>query len=120
MPILIAVDRAPDYAPCCYVICRVKNPEAGEGHYDWDPRNEDSTRLVQTDLDYPGLASTFGWFPKPGPNMHCVHAGTDGTIDCPTCGKPASEFIQEAAEYLDDCVAVGEVVEDPGYFDEEG
>jgi len=46
-----------------------------------------------------------------------VHAGTDGTIDCPTCGKPASEFIQEAAEYLDDCVATGEVVEDPGYFD---
>ena len=46
-----------------------------------------------------------------------MYAGTDGTIDCPTCGKPASEFIWEAAEYLGDYVAAGEVVDDPGYFD---
>jgi hypothetical protein len=119
MTVLIAVDRAPDYVPCYHVICRVKNPEAVEGQYEWDPRDEDNTRWVRTDLDYPGLASAFGWFPKPGPNRHCVHAGTDGTVDCPSCGKPASEFIVEAVEYLDGCVATGEVAEDPGYFEEE-
>ena len=27
--------------------------------------------------------------------------------------------VEEAAEYLDDCIATGEVVEDPGYFDSE-
>ena len=119
MTTLIAVDTDQAYAPGCYLICKVKNPEAGEGHYNWDTRDEAATRLVQMDTDFPGLARDFGWQPQTGPNMHCVHSSTDGTVDCHDCGKPASEFIQEAAEYLDGCVATGETVEDPGYFEEE-
>jgi hypothetical protein len=61
--------------------------------------------LIQTDWDFPGVASTFGWRP-----CHC--GTTDGTVDCPH--KTASAMIAEAAEYLDD--HVGESVEDPGYF----
>lgn len=60
--------------------------------------------LVQTDWDFPGVASTFGWCP-----CHC--GTTDGTVDCPH--NTASEMIAAAA-YLDD--HVGESVEDPGYF----
>jgi hypothetical protein len=111
---LIALDRDPDYAPCCYLICRVLNPEAGEGHYDWDTRDEANTVPVQTDWDYPGIASTFGWTPEPDPGG-CTHDGTDGTVDCTTCGRTASEMIAEAQEFLDD--HLGTVVEDPGYFD---
>jgi hypothetical protein len=118
MATLIAVERDPDYAPCSYVICRVKNPEAEEGQYDWDTRDEESTRLVQTDWDYPSLARDFGHVPKPGPDG-CNHSGTDGTVDCPGCGKKVGEFISEAVEFLDDCAGSGKVVEDPGYFSEE-
>ena len=63
--------------------------------------------LIQTDWDYPGVASTFGWSP--------CHSETDGTVDCPVCGKTASEMITEAADYLDN--HLGDEVEDPGYFD---
>lgn len=49
----------------------------------------------------------------------CLHTETDGTIDCPECGRSAVEFISEAAASLDDCVATGEVVEDPGYFEDD-
>jgi hypothetical protein len=35
------------------------------------------------------------------PYYQCEHAGTDGTVKCPDCGKPASAFIQEAAEFID-------------------
>ena len=61
--------------------------------------------LIQTDWDFPGIASTFGWSP-----CHC--GATDGTVDCPH--KTASAMISEAAQYLDD--HVGESVADPGYF----
>lgn len=68
--------------------------------------------LVQTDWDFPGLASTFGWTPKK--KRGCLHRETDGTIDCPVCGKKVTEFISEAIEYLDK--HIGKRVEDPGYF----
>lgn len=64
----------------------------------------DDTRLLQTDWDYPGVASTFGWTP-------CCQE-TDGTVDCPH--KTATEMINEAYEYL--LEHVGDEVEDPGYF----
>jgi hypothetical protein len=63
--------------------------------------------LIQTDWDYPGIASTFGWSHE--------HGETDGTIDCPVCGASASDMINEAQEYLDD--HIGDTAEDPGYFD---
>lgn len=97
----ITVDTDPEYAPCAYLICKVGK----DGR--WNSRDESRTVLVQLDYDYPGLASTFGWQP--------CHSTTDGTIDCPECGKPAGEMISEAADYLDE--HSGEIVDDPGYFD---
>jgi hypothetical protein len=61
--------------------------------------------LVQTDYDFPGLASTFGWSP-----CHC--GGTDGTVDCDH--RSADEMIAEAREFLR--AHVGDTAEDPGYF----
>jgi hypothetical protein len=91
---LIAIARDDAFAPACFILCRVKNPEAGPGKYDWDERDEENTLLIQTDHDFPGLARTFGW---------------DG--DDPD--------IPGAAEYLDRSVDDAKVVEDPGYFDTE-
>jgi len=62
--------------------------------------------LIQSDWDYPGVASNFGWTPCP----QC--RATDGTVDCEH--RVAGEMITEAAEYLDE--HVGDTVEDPGYF----
>ena len=61
--------------------------------------------LIQTDWDFPGIASTFGWTP-----CSCGH--TDGTVDC--AHKTASQMIAEARAFLDD--NVGDELEDPGYF----
>jgi hypothetical protein len=83
-----------------------------------------ATLLVQTDLDYPGIAGTFGWSlssvqPDPAERPDwtpCPHAGTDGTIACPDCGAAALVFIQEAAAWLD--AHDGATADDPGYFAE--
>lgn len=81
------------------------------GQFGWDyiltHIDTGSTRLIQTDWDYPGVASSFGW-------SH-GHGETDGTIECPVCHKSASEMITEAAEYLDD--HIGDEIDDPGYFE---
>jgi len=61
--------------------------------------------LIQSDWDYPGIASTFGWTP-------CECGATDGTVDC--LHKTASQMIVEAQDYLDD--HLGETMDDPGYF----
>jgi len=65
------------------------------------------TMLIQTDWDYPGVASIFGWRP-------CPCGETDGTVDCPH--RTASEMIAEAGEFLND--HIGDTAEDPGYFEE--
>ena len=81
--------------------------------------------LVQTDYDYPGVASTFGWNivdVQPDDDddrvlcrdSQCDHSGTDGTVDCNDCGMTASEFISAAGEFLAD--NDGATVDDPGYF----
>ena len=79
------------------------------GLYGWDYiiRNTETEEaiLIETDWDYPGVASTFGWTP-------CECGFTDGTIDCEH--KTASEMIQEAQEWLD--AHLYEEAEDPGYF----
>ena len=46
----------------------------------------------------------------------CEHDGTDGTIDCKTCGVKAMQFIESAIDYINS--NDGKVAEDPGYFDE--
>jgi len=64
------------------------------------------SQLIQTDWDYPSVASTFGFVP-------CDECSkTDGTIDCQH--KTASEMIAAAADWL--CESIGETAEDPGYF----
>ena len=108
---LITVDRDPEYAPCAYLVCKVTGPK---GRRDWNTRDESATVLIQTDYDWPGLASSFGWSPC------CGSGSTDGTIACPDCGAQAGELIESAGEYLDALVdSPGEerFVQDPGYFD---
>lgn len=85
---MIALERDPGYAPCCYLICRL----VGEpGSLDWDTRDEENTVLIQTDWDWPGVARTFGW---------------DGDDD----------DVSGAGDYLDDVAGAFVVVDDPGYF----
>jgi hypothetical protein len=61
--------------------------------------------LVQTDLDFPGLASTFGWCP-------CPCGATDGTVDCDH--RSAEDMIADAQDFLR--AHVGDTADDPGYF----
>lgn len=73
--------------------------------------------FVQSDWDYPGVASTFGWSLRSvqresGPK--CCHYGTDGTVACPDCGMLAGDFIRAAYDYL--CDNDGAEADDPGYF----
>jgi hypothetical protein len=86
--------------------------------------NEDGREiLVQTDYDYPGIAESFGWSVssveegKPHSfSLPCEHRETDGTIECPACGEPASSFITAARDWLDE--HEGATADDPGYFTE--
>lgn len=104
--------------------------------------NDDGrTVLIQTDWDYPGTASTFGWSvqevqtcPSCGKILSgddtaslkcpacdaelkiCDHGGTDGTVDCKQCGVTATDFITAAGNYLED--NDGMTADDPGYFSE--
>ncbi len=70
--------------------------------------DNDSDILIQTDWDFPGLASTFGW------EGLSDHDGTDGTVTCPHCGKKAGAFIAEAYDFLKE--NDGAEANDPGYF----
>lgn len=69
-----------------------------EGTFGWDYLivNTDTGEdiLVQTDWDYPGVASSFGWGGETG----------DPEVDIPA-----------AQEYLDENIGVE--AEDPGYFE---
>jgi hypothetical protein len=62
--------------------------------------------LIQTDWDFPGVASVLGW-------RACKCGETDGTVDC--THKTAGQMIAEARAYLDD--HTGDTVDDPGYFE---
>lgn len=85
------------------------------------------TLLIQTDWDYPSVASTFGWNMmdvQKWPNEDelrkntfepCYHEATDGTIPCKECGVTASEFISAAYDWL--CNNDGATADDPGYFE---
>ena len=81
-----------------------------EGQFGWDfyiINTETSENiLIQTDWEYPGVASLFGWIPC----RKCRN--TDGTIDCNH--KKAHSMIESARNFLDN--HIGDEVEDPGYF----
>ena len=99
------------------------------------------TLLIQTDCDYPGVASVFGWStqslqkcrscghiqtvdPTDAAQAECEeceelislcrHESTDGTVDCPSCKITASDFIESAGNWLDS--NDGATADDPGYF----
>jgi len=61
--------------------------------------------LVQTDWDFPGLASTFGC-------SACPCGETDGTVDCPH--RSADEMIADARDFLS--AHIGDTADAPGYF----
>lgn len=94
----VTLDANPDDAPGCVKLVDDSGKSA----------------LFQTDWDWPGLARMFGWSTNHRPRQSTLkwddeeHApcdgsdSTDGTINCPKCGKKALEFITEAREYLDD------------------
>lgn len=125
----ITLDSNPSDAPCCVKIIAKDGRDV----------------LIQQDWEWPGVASTFGWSMKDctpeEPEFYtedwktdpaidaeyvsaygryerqamCEHEGTDGTIDCPSCGMKAAEFIAQARQFLDD--NDGAEAEDPGYFE---
>jgi hypothetical protein len=53
--------------------------------------NEGCVEFIQTDWDYPGLASRLGFVP-------CGCGATDGTVDCDH--KTATQMISEAFDFL--------------------
>ena len=69
------------YVPCGFLIVR-------DGCH-W--KDEENTVLIQTDWDFPGVASRCGYVP-------CECGATDGTVDCPH--KTASAMISEAYDFL--------------------
>lgn len=72
------IERDSDYAPCCYLIVR-------EGH---TTRDEDHTLLIQSCLDYPGLARNFGYA---GDSPSAARAWLDACLGVPF----------DASEYFD-------------------
>jgi hypothetical protein len=75
------------------------------------------TVFVQSDHAYPGHAVDFGFILRGPLGCEC-HRNTDGSTDCPECGKEAGAFIEEAAAYLEEVTDAGYRVIDPGYFAE--
>ena len=68
--------------------------------------DDGQNRLIQTDWDFPGIASTFGWSP-------CSCGATDGTVAC--AHKNAGQMIAEAQAFLNE--HIGDDIADPGYFE---
>jgi hypothetical protein len=69
-------------------------------------RKSEESVYFQSDWDFPGLASTFGWIP-------CSCGMTDGTVDCKH--KTRSSMIADAYDFL--VKNLGAVAENPGYFE---
>jgi hypothetical protein len=67
--------------------------------------DDDRDLLVQTDWDFPGVASTFGW-------SACACGETDGTVDC--VHRTTDEMIADAQDFLR--AHAGDIADDPGYF----
>lgn len=78
-------------------------------------KGEFQTVLIQSEADILLLATAFCWN-KRRRGENCAHRGTDGSIRCPECGKPAIAFFCEARYYLD--IEKRRRVADPGYFED--
>lgn len=59
---------------------------------DGDASDSTTTAFIQTDWDYPSVASAMGWSP-------CPCGSTDGTVDCDH--RTASEMIAEAHAFIE-------------------
>jgi len=57
-------------------------------------------RYIGSDWEYPYAASLLGYGLRRR-GERCKHLRTDGTVDCPDCGKTASQFIADALDILD-------------------
>ncbi len=87
--------------------------ESGQFGWDYIIQHDDGRDLlVQSDLDYCGIALAFGWSPCAKCRRTCKGA-SDGTISCPR--RTASEHITKAQTWLD--AHIGKRVADPGYFE---
>lgn len=106
----ITLQANPADAPCCVKIIAEDGQE----------------RLIQTDWDFCGVASTFGWSPvyfqAPGRGYSndyyrptCRHEHTDGTVSCADCGATPTDFILSARTWIDE--HDGATTDDPGYFE---
>ena len=71
------------YAPCAFLIV----PDGG------DPYDDKQTTLIQTDWDYPGIATSMGW-------TACQCGRTDGTVDCVKCKRKVGTMISEAYDFI--------------------
>jgi hypothetical protein len=91
------VEREPRYAPCGFLIVPV-----GESMYD-----DTKTVFVQSDWDYPALASRLGF-------VCCDCGDTDGTVDC--AHHTAGEMMTAAYDYLMD--HLGEPFDGSEYYPE--
>jgi hypothetical protein len=63
-------------------------------------KRPESLLFIQTDWDYAGLASMFGWVP-------CECGFTDGTVDCQH--RKVGDMLAEAFDYL--CEYEGEIIQ---------
>jgi hypothetical protein len=79
---MATVEFDSSYAPCGFLIVKT-----GCSMYD-----DKNTVLIQSDWDFPGVASMMGWTP-------CKDCGdTDGTVDC--AHKTATQMISEARDFI--------------------
>ena len=67
-------------------------PNSSFGLYD---NRGECLHFVESDWDYAALASALGWVP-------CQCGGTDGTVDCKSCGRTVSAMLSEAFDYLEE------------------
>ena len=83
--------------------------ESAFGHYEMWPINKrimaqfkretgHESILIQTDWDWPGLATSLGWVNRT--RKHDCYRYTDGTVNC-QCGRDAMSMIEAAREFLD-------------------
>jgi len=71
------------YAPCGFLIVKDSaNPYS---------ENPSDSALIQSDWDFPGVASRMGFVP-------CACGATDGTVDC--AHRTASEMIAAAYDFI--------------------
>jgi hypothetical protein len=69
--------------PCGFLICQDDNDFFGGRR----------TVLIQSDGDYPGVATNMGW-------QACECGKTDGTVDCKRCKRTASAMLSEAYDFI--------------------